>query len=52
MLLDARDNYMVEQVVMDKNIVEVDTDGTEFDVSKYLRPLNDREERSRSQHGF
>ena len=45
-LLDARDNYKVEQVAMDKNMVIVDTDGEEFDVSKYLRPLNDREERS------
>jgi hypothetical protein len=45
-LIDARSSRQVNQIAMNKNVVIVDTDGSEVDVSKWLRPLNDREERS------
>ena len=45
-LIDARANHQVNQIAMSKAILIVKPDGSEVDVSKWLKPLNDREERS------
>ena len=45
-LIDARINYQVDTVSMPKNLVIVQPDGSEVDVSQWLRPSNDRSERS------
>ena len=39
-LLDARENYQVEEIAMSKGMVIVNSDGTEFEVRRHLKPLN------------
>ena len=39
-------NHQVNQVEMPKNIVMVEPDGSEVNVSRWLKPLNDRVGRS------
>ena len=45
-LIDARANHEVNQIAISKAIVIEKQDGSEVDVSQWLKPLNDREERS------
>ena len=45
-LIDGKMNHQVNQVEMPKNIVMVEPDGSEVNVSRWLKPLNDRVGRS------